>query len=142
LDDAAAGALVAETLTVPGLGCVPPVHAVFDASYEASAPGLMVMVHSPSGDNVAPVQLSVVICVPGAKEAGVTVNGVVVSVVLVFLMVMSLEFPDSAAFVYAQPAVADGQFTASASVAGVAVNGVLLATPLTVIDEEDSALAR
>jgi hypothetical protein len=100
------------------------------------------MVHVPCGGKTAPAQLSVVICVPGAKEAGVTVNGVVVSVVLVFLMVISLGFPDKAAFVYAQPAAAEGHLTASASVAGVAVNGVLLAAPLTVIDEEDSAFAR
>ena len=51
------------------------------------------------GAKVAPVQLSVVMLVPAGKPAGFTVNGVVVSVVLVFVIVISLGFPVNAAFV-------------------------------------------
>jgi len=75
------------------VGCVPDVQAEV-----ATWPGVMMMLHVPEGAKVIPVQLSVVILVPVGKPAGVTVNGVVVSVVLVLVMVISLKFPVSAAF--------------------------------------------
>src|SRR6185437_2112968 len=89
----APAALLAFTVTVPGVGSIPVVQADV-----ATCPGVMARVQLPNGGNVDPVQLSVVMLVPVGKDAGVTVSAVVVYAALVFVMVISLALPVNAAF--------------------------------------------